>query len=237
MHSTHRFAVAVKGELKNFLKIRETPRCDLIISPRGRRDVAEVGSARARSRSVDTKDATVSSITVHPNLRSKISSVTVNYKDSRGSEETRTIAGILGVKDRFRLFPVLTSIGRNIGVDRLTMTTFSHDESVERLWPNAELDLGKDSLAFTLAIASPDARFVVPNDFPRNVITLQFTHFQVVFFYWLFNCPTRFRGTTLTISTPRDYADGFEFHELLNFTNDATLLHMRVYEDLPPFEC
>jgi hypothetical protein len=74
-----------------------------------------------------------------------------------------------------------------------------------------------------------------PEDFPRNAISITSQHFQVLFLYWLFNQPTRFRGTTLTFSTPEKYVNGFEFHDALNFTNDMTLSHSKVYATLPDF--
>jgi hypothetical protein len=40
-------------------------------------------------------------------------------------------------------------------------------------------------------------------------------------------------STTLTFSTPEKYMNGFEFHEVLNFTNDITLVHSQVYFSLP----
>ena len=79
-------------------------------------------------------------------------------------------------------------------------------------------------------------QFVFPEEFPRNTVSLRFKHFQIIFLYWLFNRPTRFRGTTFTFSTaPMKYADGFEFHKVLNFTNDMTLAHSSVYDTLPDF--
>jgi hypothetical protein len=232
----HRFAIGTKVGLQNFLKIEETRAGDLIISPRGKRHSAPVGSETAASTNVDGSATTTSSITVHPNLNSNTGSISINYKDSFGGNIERKVAGVLDVKEGRRLFPIIASIGRNINSPSLTIDRgkYEKDNFIE-LWPGAGIDLGRDSLAYSVLVANPNIRFIFPEDFPRNTIPMTFQHFQVLFLYWLFNQPTRFRGTTLTFSTPDKYVNGFEFHEALNFTNDMTLSHSKVYATLPDF--
>ena len=62
-----------------------------------------------------------SSITIHPNLNADIGSITIDYKDVVRGNEERKIAGVLDVKFGQRLFPIITSIGRNIGPPGLTI--------------------------------------------------------------------------------------------------------------------
>lgn len=232
-----RFVIATKVGLQNFLKIEETRTGDLIVSPRGKRHVTPVGSESAATANVDSSAITTSSITVHPNLNSDTGSISINYKDGiDNSGQERKVAGIFDVKEGQRLFPIITNIGRNIGVRNLTIdrSKYEKDNLIE-LWPGTGIDLERDSLAYSVLVANPNIRFRLPEDFPRNTIVLMFQHLQVLFMYWLFNQPTKFRGTTLTFSTPEKYVNGFEFHEVLNFTNDMTLSHARVYETLPHF--
>ena len=236
MTSTHRFVVTTNGNLQNFLSIKETKAGDLIISTRGNRHYAPVGSEAATATHIDDKAITTSSITVHPNLNSEIGSISINYKDNVGGSQERKVAGVLDVKSGQRLFPVITSIGRNVGRPRLSIDRSKYqNENLIELWPGNGIDLTRDSLAYSVLVANPKIRFVFPEDFPRNTVSLAFQHFQILFLYWLFNQPTRFRGTTLTFSTPEKYMNGFEFHEALNFTNDITLAHLEVYSSLPEF--
>ena len=236
MTSTHRFVVTTNGNLQNFLSIKETKAGDLIISTRGKRHSAPIGSEAATSTHIDDKAITTSSITVHPNLNSEIGSISINYKDNVGGSQECKVAGVLDVKSGQRLFPVITSIGRNVGRPRLSIDGSKYpNENLIELWPGNGIDLTRDSLAYSILVANPKIRFVFPEDFPRNAVPLAFQHFQILFFYWLFNQPTKFRGTTLTFSTPEKYMNGFEFHEALNFTNDITLAHLEVYSSLPEF--
>jgi len=234
MTTTHRFVVTTNGNLQNFLSIKETKAGDLIISPRGKQHSASVGSEAATTTHVDDKPITTSNITVHPNLNSEIGSISINYKDNVGGSHDRKVAGVLDVKSGQRLFPITTSIGRNVGRPRLSIDRSKYQNLIE-LWPGNGIDLTRDSLAYSVLVANPKIRFVFPEDFPRNVVSLAFQHFQIVFLYWLFNQPTKFKGTTLTFSTPEKYMNGFEFHEALNFTNDITLAHLEVYSSLPEF--
>jgi hypothetical protein len=236
MTPPHRFVIGTKVGLQNFLKIEETKTGDLIVSPRGKRYVVPVGSESATSANVDSSAITTSSITIHPNLNSNTGSISINYKDNVGRNKERKVAGVLDVKAGQRLFPILTGIGRNINRPSLTIDRGKYDkDNLIELWPGAGIDLERDSLAYSVLIANPNIRFMFPDDFPRNTISMTFQHFQVLFLYWLFNQPTRFRGTTLIFSTPDKYVNGFEFHEALNFTNDMTLSHSKVYATLPDF--
>jgi len=234
MTTTLRFVIANNGGLQNFLSIKETRAGDLIISTRGKQHSASVGLEEVDATQFKKSSVTTSSITVHPNLASKIGSITINYKDNVGGNQERKVAGVLDVKSGERLFPIITSIGRNIGRPGLTIDRSKYEKkNFIELWPGNEIDLVRDSLAYSVLVANRNVGFVFPEDFPRNSVPLVFQHFQVLFLYWLFNQPTKFRGTTLTFSTPEKYVNGFEFHEALNFTNDIMLAHMQVYPSLP----
>lgn len=236
MSLPYRFVIRTKDSLQNFLKLEETKAGDLIVSLRGKRHSASVGSKAATATTVDNSEVTTSSITVHPNLNSEIGSISVNYKNNVGGNQEHNVAGVLDVKAGQRLFPILTSIGRNIGRSSLSIdpSKYEKDNLIE-LWPGIGINLERDSLAYSVLVANPHIRFLFPDDFPRNTVLLTFQHFQVLFLYWLFNQPTKFRGTTLTFATPEKYMNGFEFHEALNFTNDITLSHLQVYPTLPEF--
>lgn len=215
MTATHRFVIANNGGLQNFLSIKETRAGDLILSTRGKQHSAPVGSEEVATTHVGKSSITTSSITVHPNLGSEIGSITINYKDNVGGNQERKVVGVLDVKLGERLFPIITSIGRNISRPGLTIhrSKFENKNLIE-LWPGNGIDLTRDSLAYSVLVANRNVGFVFPDDFPRSSVPLVFQHFQVLFLYWLFNQPTRFRGTTLTFSTPEKYVNGFEFHEL-----------------------
>ena len=236
MTTIHRFVITNNGELQNFLTIKETKAGDLILSTRGKQHSVPVGSETSTTTSIEENSVRSSSITIHPNLNSDIGSITINYKDYVRGNQERKIAGVLDVKFGQRLFPIITSIGRNIGRPGLTIDRSKYqDANLIELWPGNGIDLTCDSLAYSVFVANPNIRFVFPEDFPRNTVSLVFQHFQVLFLYWLFNQPTKFRGTTLTFSTPQKYINGFEFYEALNFTNDITLAHLQAYPSLPDF--
>ena len=236
MTTIHRFVITNNGELQNFLTIKETKVGDLILSTRGKQHSVPVGSETSTTSITEENSVRSSSITIHPNLNSDIGSITINYKDNVRGNQERKIAGVLDVKFGQRLFPIITSIGRNIGRPGLTIDRSKYqDENLIELWPGNGIDLTRDSLAYSVLVANPNIRFVFPDDFPRNTVSLVFQHFQVLFLYWLFNQPTKFRGTTLSFSTPQNYVNGFEFHEALNFTNDITLAHTQAYPSLPDF--
>lgn len=236
MTPPYRFVISTKAGLQNFLKIEETKAGDLVISPRGKRHSVPVTSETVASVNVEGSLVTTTSITVHPNPNSEIGSISISYKDNVSGNIERKVAGVLGVKAGLRIFPILTSIGRNIDRPSLTITRgkYKNDKFME-LWPGTGIDLKRDSLAYSVLVANQQIRFIFPDDFPRNTMSMTFKHFQALFLYWLFNRPTRFRGTTLTLSTPEKYVNGFELHEALNFTNDMTLAHSSVYETLPDF--
>ncbi|MBY0247751.1 MAG: hypothetical protein K2Q17_08790 [Nitrospiraceae bacterium] len=237
MTTIHRFVITNNGELQNFLTIKETKAGDLIHSARGKQHSVLVGSEASTTTRIEENSVRSSSITIHPNLNSDIGSITINYKDNVQGNQERKIAGVLDVKFGQRLFPIITSIGRNIGRPGLTIDRSKYqDENLIELWPGNGIDLTCDSLAYSVLVANPNIRFAFPEDFPRHVVSLFFQHFQVLFLYWLFNQPTKFRGTTLTFSTSsQKYINGFEFHEALNFTNDITLAHSQAYSSLPDF--
>lgn len=216
---------------RNFLKIKETKKGDVIVSPRGKRHSVSIKD-RA-SNQVDEEQATVTNITIHPNLKSEIGSISVNFKDDQGGKQTKRVSGLLGVKNNERMYPVLASVGRNLSTPRLAYDTAAPPKGdVYELWESHGIHMKSDSLAYVLAVCNKDLQIVFPEDFPRNYKFFEFQHIKLVLFYWLFNWPTKLRGTSLRLDTNGEYLPGLEPHELLNLTNDLTMVHLNHYEDI-----
>jgi hypothetical protein len=235
MTSTHRFVITTNDVLQNFLIIQETDALDLIISTRGRRHSAQIGSEAAKATHVDDNAMKVFNITVHPNLDSKYESVSINYKVNAGKGKDRKVATVSNIRFGQKIFPVITSIGRNVASPKLSIdrNEYINDNLIE-LWPGNSIDLAHDSLAYSVWVANPKIKFVFPEDFTIDTVPLAFQYFQVLFVYWRINHPTKLRGTTVTFDTrtPK-YMDGFEFHEALNFTINSTRNHLQVCSSLP----
>lgn len=172
----------------------------------GAKEPAEVNPTRA----------TISSITIHPNLNSPHGSVTVHYKDQVGSSPaTKIRGGALGVRLGDRWLPVVTSIGRNVARPALLLGEKGSKDHLVELWPGTGINLKKDSLAYSLFVANRNIDYIVPDEMPRNVEKLAFKHFQVLLFYWLFNRPTKLRGTTVVHYIGEQYPMGLQFHEAI----------------------
>jgi len=137
----------------------------------------------------------------------------------------------LDVRHGARLAPIYGSAGqnldkRNIGPGALGFVNRN------RTVAGQSVSSRKDSICYLLGVANRDVRFIIPEDDIHR-------HFSSDLFYWLFNQPIKFRGTSLTLFAPNDYALrqpllGLELHEVLNLTNDMTLQHLRRYPYLPP---
>lgn len=214
---------------RNFLKILETGKGDLIISPRGVRH--SVSANEYQSSDIRESEAVVINITIHPNLKSEIGSISVNIKDKKYGAEMKRVVGLLGVKEDIRMYPILASVGRNLSVPRLNYDQENPPKGASfELWEGNGIRLKSDSLAYVLAVCNKDLVINFPEDFPRNVKFFKFKHMKLVLFYWLFNQPTKLRGTSLRIDTQGEYIPGMEPHELLNLTNDLTMAHLSHYE-------
>lgn len=226
----YRFVVRVGGKPRNFLKLTETPSGDLVISQRGR-----FYSGKPGIFSVAGKADELTNITVHPNLKSRIGSITVNYKRKSGKTESRKIAHVLGVKHSDRLFPVYASIGRNLHSRWCDVSeTKAQKAKLIELWPSVGLDQSKDSLAFMLFVANRQAAFTMPGGLPCNFIPLLFARLQVLTFFWLFNRPTKpYWSNFVAFADDNFFGVGMEFHEAVNYTNDLTLLHATSYDSFP----
>jgi hypothetical protein len=226
----YRFVVVANGKPRNFLSLRETAKGDVIVSQRGR-----FHSGPFCAFSVAKKSDEITNVTVHPNLRSELGTVTINYKRLSGKAESRKIAHVLGVRQAERLFPVYASIGRNLIAPSCDLPASKAAKAkLVELWPNGSIDVERDSLAFMLLIANPKVRFLIPEDFPRNTIVIPFSYFQAVVFYWAFNQPTKpYWSNFIPMPGDRFLGHGFQLHEALNYTNDLTMLHAANYESIP----
>lgn len=185
---------------------------------------------------VDKTKATKTQITVHPNLKSKIGSIGIHYKMVTGRRKLDSYAYITDVRLGSRLFPVYTSLGRNVSRRSLSITKDKiRKYSVVQMWENGGLNTKRDTLCYSIIVANTNINFSIPEDFPRNVFTLKYTHFQLIIVYWLFNQPTKLRGINYFETTdPKGKAiRGYEFHEILNFTNFVILKYLDFCPYLP----
>lgn len=216
---------------RNFLKIKETDKGDIIVSPRGK--IHSVSMQNSSSDQADESEAKVTNITIHPNLKSDIGSISVNFKDDFNGKQTKQVSGLLGVKDNERMYPILATVGPNLSVPSLSYDRESPPKGdTFELWENHGIKLSSNSLAFVLAVCNKDLHIQFPKNFPRKTKFFEFKHLKLVLFYWLFNQPTKFRETSLRVSTNGEYIPGMEPHELLNLTNDLTMVHLSHYENI-----
>jgi len=217
---------------KNFLKLIETRKGDIIVALRGLRH--PVGLNKAASTQADFNKAVITNITIHPNLKSEIEGISVHYKDKLGGVETKRLAKGLGVRKNILCFPIVSSVGRNISVPRLAYDVDNPPKGeVFEIFEPDGIDLSKTSLAYLLAACNRDLEINFPKDLPRIVKYFKFKHLKFIFFYWGFNKPTKSMGTFLRVDTNEEYAQGLEIHQLVNLTNDITMKHLEMYPDYP----
>lgn len=232
MPKIHNVIIDTEFGYKHFLKIKETSKGDIIVSPRGMRHSVPLHYRQLLA--TTEQHGTVTNITVHPNLKSEINSITINFKDNFRSKETRTVAGVLEVKKHDKMYPILASVGRNISTDRLNYDISKPPKgSTFDLWEGHGLSLKSDSLAYVLAVCNKDLDITFPEDFPRLYKFFEFKHLKLVLFYWVFNQPTKHRGTSLRLDTNGEYLKGLQVHDIFNLTNDLTMTHMNHYPSLP----
>ena len=217
---------------RNFLKLKETQNDDIIVATRGLHH--RVGMNKADSKQTDLSEAVTENVTIHPNLNSQIGSISVHYKDKIGGVETKSLAGVLGVRKNVLLFPIISYVGENISVIRLAYDAYNPPKGdVFELWEPDGIDLSTNSLAYILAVCNRDLKINFPRDFPRNIKYFRFKHLKLILFYWLFNQPTKFRGTSLRVDTHEEYLPGLEVDQLANLTNQITMKHCEMYPEYP----
>jgi hypothetical protein len=226
----YRFVVRVEGKQRNFLSLQETNSGDIILSQRGRFFAGQFDDLSDKNKTEE-----ITNITVHPSLQSTNGIITINYKRMPGSSTAHKIAYVLNVKNGDKLFPVYTSIGRDLTAPSCDLPARKANKTHHvDLWPDSELDIKQDSLAFMLLVANAKSQLPIPANFPRNSLTIQFLHLQVVVFYWLFNRPTKFTWSNfIPVLGDKYHGEGFEFQEALNYTNEVTMLHADKYESMP----
>jgi hypothetical protein len=226
----YRFVVSVEGKQRNFLKLQERINGDIILSQRGRFHAGQFDDF-----SDNNKIDEITNITVHPSLQSGNGIITINYKRIPGSISAQKVAYVLGVKNGDKLFPVYTSIGRNLISPSCDLPKAKpNKEKLIDLWPGADLDVKENSLAFMLLVANPTSRLDIPDDFTRNSLIISFKYLQVIVFYWLFNRPTKSHWSNfLPMLGDKSYCEGFEFREALDYTYELSDLHANKYESMP----
>jgi hypothetical protein len=226
----YRFVVRVEGKPRNFLTLQETNNGDIILLQRGKFHAGQFNDFSGKNKIEESTN-----ITVHPSLLSTSGIITINYKRMPGSNIAQKIAYVLDVKNGDKLFPVYTSIGRDLTTPSCDLPeTRAKKSHLVDLWPDVELDIEQDSLAFMLLVANPQSQLLIPDSFPRNSLIIHFKHLQVVVFYWKFNRPTKFTWSNfIPMLGDKYYGVGFEFQEALNYTNWVTMRHADNYESMP----
>ncbi len=234
-----RICVKVGTNIKNFLTIKEISHGGVEIIFRGMSHQLPVNSNKGNIdfNSTDGGQIVYKCITVHPNQESKIDTVGIHYKFQQHKKPIRSdfYAYIVNVKKGDKLFPIWTSMGRNVGRPSLNVSEKHLKDEFVELWKDGGLDLSRDSLCYSIFICNPSIRFLFPKEFPRNTLIFKYKHFQLILVYWLFNQPTKYRGIDYFETTnPKGLAsDGRLFHQMLNFTNDITLFYLELYNNLP----
>ncbi len=236
----YRFVVNTANGVQNFLKIESRSSGDVIVSPRLSSEALDLNGDLKTSQTPDLQKIRGMAITIHPNLKSKIGSISVNYKTLRdGKEESREVQSALDVKHGLRLFPILLDVGENVGSPRLTIDpkkpkygkTFFID-----LWPGQVFDWSIQSLGYWLFVANPEVSVVFPQSFPREVRCFKFPHLQLIFMYWALDVPTKGAGTRIQLFSPPDLAlPGLELSEVVELTTMAINEHLSIHASLPDF--
>src|SRR5271166_2082091 len=236
-----RYIVTIDGTKKFFLGVKEdTETGDLQIYPRGRRRQSRLIEGKEPLIDISTSgEITGDSITIHCNPQSSIQTIALNRKRNiDGQPQEKAVAYFLDVRDGFRIVPIYASVGRNLTATNLTLGS-RRPESAEdiELWPGQSISSDSNSVAYLIGVANPKIEFQIPDDFPRNSQMLLSSHLRLIFFYWAFNQPMRYSGTSLAFPTTDQRNPppvlGLELHELLNLTNDLTLQHAQRYRSYP----
>lgn len=232
--------IKVNGYNKNLLTIKEIGQDSVEIISKGSSHNIPLNSGQALNikslGTVDKNNATKTQITVHPNLNSKIASIGIHYKLITNGKKQDAYAYITEVRLGERLYPIWTSLGRNLSRKSLNIRKGNlKKNSIISMWEGVSLDTKKDSLCYSIFVANKSIDFIIPEDFPRNVVVLKYAQFQIIIVYWLFNQPTKLRGISYYETTdPKGSARiGYMFHEILNFTNYMTLTLLNLYPYLP----
>ncbi len=243
MNRKLRFFVTIDTIKKHFLTIKETNNGDLIVSPRGK--YHSVNIQPKGEVDIDYSITTHNiidhdSFTVHHNPNSLIGSITINRHQRIDSNQDKPeINYLLDVKHGNRIAPLYVSIGRNLTVLRLNVkkNKFQANKDDVEFRPGQSINSHICSVAYFIGIANPEVKFIIPKEFPRNVVFRNTKNFQVVIFYWSFPKPIKLRGTTIALmGTQKQGVEpipGLELHEVLNLTSDITLEHARRYSAFP----
>jgi len=228
-----RLSVRTRSGLQNFLKIEERKNGDLILSTRGDHEgIALPGLEPATHEGKRIRTA----ITVHPNLKSQIGSITINYKSlDKGTEIDREVVHVLDVKQGGRLFPVLADIGSNIGGPSLSIDPSTSD-GVVHLWSGQEFDWSVQSLAYCVLLANRGVEIRTPHNCPAEVLRFDFQHLQVVVLYWALDRPTKGASLGIALEPLLDGAiSGLDLPQVNDLVNALSQEHEKRYELLPDF--
>lgn len=233
----YRFMVNTAGGLSNFLTIIETPNGDVCIHDRGAHTSAELQVDGALQLLDDYEKRVSTQITVHPNLQSKNSTVTVNYKTvQQGAELSRSVVSALEVRQGARFFPVLASVGINVAAPKQMVRPgqYQRDRQIH-LWPGQCFDWSIQSLGFSIFICNPDMVLTVPQGTPEVVQVIKFKHLQVVFVYWAVDKPTRGASVSQLPLPSGEALVGLDLQDIGNFIGNIATAHSQFYDKLPDF--
>lgn len=107
----YQFVIRANGTLQNFMMIKETKTGDLIISERGLAYNYSPATKDAEIKNIDERDGYPRNITVHPNRKSVLGTITINYKKAMDGDDEKMVAGVYNVKTGVRLFRSLHASG------------------------------------------------------------------------------------------------------------------------------
>lgn len=234
---TYRFVVKTADGSKNFLSVVEKPNGDVHIAERGKHGSYDF-VADALLGEVDSQGERFSRvITIHPSLYFDDNRITVNYKTiTNGTETERVAVAALEIKDGLAFFPVLCSIGSNIGTTSLDLPAGKKAKDIRvLLWPNQQFDWTLQSVGYAFFACNTELSYVFPKGFPYIPQLLKFKHFQLLFLYWAVDKPTKGVNFYQVPEYQEGISSGLDFRGVMSFIQALQKKHMELYDSLPEF--
>ena len=231
----YRFVVRTAHGLQNFLSVEETNKGDLVVTSKGRTERIDLASAVVNTFPPPEDELEIHQVTVHPNLQSQTGTISVNYKTIKDGKETREVTSALDVKEGDKLFPALSAAGVNVMSFRLTIDPEKHEnDRLIELWPNQSFDWSIESLAYCFFVANPNLFLAIPQNFPRDAHSVNFTHLQVIFLYWTIDKPTKGASIGLGLEAPPKVALlGLDFRSAVELTDKLSAHYLDTYDRIP----
>lgn len=233
----YRFVVTTADGPKNFLTVIEDPEGDIHIAIRGRKSRGDWLSSKNAAGADDKENRVSEIITIHPSPNAEDKRITVNYKTiSNGKEVERIRMVALEVKNGLTFFPVLGSIGENIGAPSFDFARTKKAKDVRvLLWPNQQFDWTLHSLGYAFFVCNTELNHYIPADFPYVVQILRFRYFQLLFVYWSVDKPTRGAALIQKPLANDQPALGIDAAGVVDFLQSMRNMHEKHYVELPDF--